>query len=253
MEVCILETLGGVGIRCGTRDRRQILRNPVLSPDKMFHTDGHKLSGTTCDYQFVSTNHTRPQGRFFSPRYPSNYPADIKCAYTFRARAQERIRVVLEDFKLEKGDVSCINRADYIKVHDGRTASYPAIGLYCNQGSHIEILSTGSELYIEFVSHSVEPGQGFRAKFQFQNDHALKSSTKKIHHHSIGSPTFSSATVASTTMLEPTVTEPTDSSEEDEDYLEMDLSNETTTARPTTTQRSRYIGIQVCPPRGRTS
>lgn len=64
---------------------------------------------------------------------------------------------------------SCINRADYIKVHDGRTASYPAIGLFCNQGSHYEILSTGPELYIEFVSHSVDPGQGFKAKFQFQS------------------------------------------------------------------------------------
>lgn len=64
---------------------------------------------------------------------------------------------------------SCINRADYIKVHDGRTASYPAIGLYCNQASYVEILSTGPELYIEFVSHSVEAGQGFKAKFQFQN------------------------------------------------------------------------------------
>uniref|UniRef100_A0A8D8Z1K3 Dorsal-ventral patterning protein tolloid n=1 Tax=Cacopsylla melanoneura TaxID=428564 RepID=A0A8D8Z1K3_9HEMI len=216
---------------------------------KMFHTDGHKLAGTSCDYQFISNNHTRPQGRFFSPRYPSNYPPDIKCAYTFRARAQEKIRVILEDIKLEEGDVSCINRADYIKVHDGRTASYPAIGLYCNQGSHIEILSTGPELYIEFVSHSVEPGQGFKAKFQFQNDHSSKS-TKKIHHHNIGSPTFvsSTTTTSTTTSTVPPVTLMV----EDLDLME-DNNDTTSTIGPVTSPRSPYIGIQVCPPRGRPS
>lgn len=63
---------------------------------------------------------------------------------------------------------SCLNRADLIRIYDGRTSSDPSIGVLCNQGTELEVLSTGSELFIEFVANSDMPGQGFKAIFQFQ-------------------------------------------------------------------------------------
>ena len=63
---------------------------------------------------------------------------------------------------------SCLNRADVIKVFDGRSSSAPAITVLCNEGSELEVLSTGPDLYIEFVANSEWPGQGFKASFQFQ-------------------------------------------------------------------------------------
>ncbi|KAL0275068.1 UNVERIFIED_CONTAM: hypothetical protein PYX00_003048 [Menopon gallinae] len=63
---------------------------------------------------------------------------------------------------------SCLNRADLIKVHDGRNSHSPAIRVLCNELSEVEVLSTGPELYIEFVANSEWPGQGFKANFQFQ-------------------------------------------------------------------------------------
>ncbi|XP_075212598.1 suppressor of lurcher protein 1-like isoform X2 [Lycorma delicatula] len=135
---------------------------------RTFRTDGQKLPGTICDYQFISSNHTLNHGRFYSPRYPSNYPQNIKCAYRFRARATERIRIVFEEVTLQKGDVSCLNRADVIKVHDGRSAVSPTIRVVCNEASALEVLSTGPDLFIEFLADSEWPGQGFKAAFQFQ-------------------------------------------------------------------------------------
>jgi len=63
---------------------------------------------------------------------------------------------------------SCLNRADVIKVFDGRSSFAPAITVLCNEGSELEVLSTGPDLYIEFVANSEWPGQGFKASFQFQ-------------------------------------------------------------------------------------
>lgn len=63
---------------------------------------------------------------------------------------------------------SCLNRADLIRVHDGRDSGAPTIAVLCNQGAEVEVLSTGSDLYVEFVANSEWPGQGFKAMFQFQ-------------------------------------------------------------------------------------
>lgn len=71
----------------------------------MFHTDGQKLPGTMCDHQFISNDYNVKRGRFFSPRYPSTYPKNIRCSYRFKARLKERIRVMFEEVTLQKGDL----------------------------------------------------------------------------------------------------------------------------------------------------
>ncbi|KAJ8682676.1 hypothetical protein QAD02_018468, partial [Eretmocerus hayati] len=134
----------------------------------MFETDGQLEPHKMCDYRFVSSQFTPQHGRFFSPHYPANYPPNIRCSYQFRARSKERIRVVFEELSLEKGDVSCLNRADLIKVYDGSDTSKPAIAMLCNEDSEAEVLSTGSEMLVDFVANSQWHGQGFKAKYQFQ-------------------------------------------------------------------------------------
>ncbi|CAH0559454.1 unnamed protein product [Brassicogethes aeneus] len=122
-----------------------------------------------CDYQFLSSENAPSFGKFYSPRYPSTYPKNIRCSYRFRARYKERIRILFEEIALQKGDLSCLNRADLIRVYDGRSSSDPTIRVLCNEGNELEIFSTGPELYIEFVANSNTPGQGFKGKFQFES------------------------------------------------------------------------------------
>ncbi|XP_076547190.1 sol1 isoform X1 [Osmia lignaria lignaria] len=135
---------------------------------RLFETDGVLIPGTMCDLEFVSSQSKRQYGRFYSPRYPSSYPKNIRCSYLFRARLKERIRLFFEEISLQKGDLSCLNRADLIRVHDGRDSGAATIAVLCNQGAEVEVLSTGSDLYVEFVANSEWPGQGFKAMFQFQ-------------------------------------------------------------------------------------
>lgn len=51
-----------------------------------FRTDGTLVSNTMCDYQFSSAERNQAYGKFHSPRYPSRYPKNVRCTYTFQAR-----------------------------------------------------------------------------------------------------------------------------------------------------------------------
>lgn len=75
---------------------------------------------------------------------------------------------------------SCLNRADLIRLHDGGDNSAPTIAILCNEDSEVEILSTGRELYIDFLANSKWPGQGFKATFQFQPLDDAQSSGKVV-------------------------------------------------------------------------
>ncbi|GJQ82540.1 hypothetical protein Trydic_g12996 [Trypoxylus dichotomus] len=137
---------------------------------RLFKTGGQKISGTACDYQFSSADYmVAYYGNFYSPRYPSSYPKNIKCSYHFKASNRERVHVLFEEISLQKGDISCLNRADIIRIYDGSTSSDPAIKFLCNEGTEMEIFSKGPNLFIEFVANSDWPGQGFKAKYQFQS------------------------------------------------------------------------------------
>uniref|UniRef100_T1I9Z4 CUB domain-containing protein n=1 Tax=Rhodnius prolixus TaxID=13249 RepID=T1I9Z4_RHOPR len=55
-----------------------------LWPGK-YRTDGIKIPGAMCEYQFPTNNHSTTRGRFYSPFYPSSYTKNSKCVYRFKA------------------------------------------------------------------------------------------------------------------------------------------------------------------------
>ncbi|CAH2040678.1 unnamed protein product, partial [Iphiclides podalirius] len=164
-----------------------------------FETDGVHVQDTWCDYVFDSHPSRPPYGRFYSPRYPSSYPSNIRCSYHFNARKNERIKLVFEESFLQKGDESCLNRADVIKVYDGRSSADPVLSIICNEIVGYEILSTGAELLVQFTANSNISGQGFKARYQFQmedNSSADLNTLKKTIDESFG-PAVSAATISS--------------------------------------------------------
>ncbi|XP_022826177.1 suppressor of lurcher protein 1 [Spodoptera litura] len=135
---------------------------------RIFDTDGVHVPGTECDFQFSRSGSRPTHGRLYSPRYPSIYPNNVRCSYHFHARPKERVKIVFEEVALQKGDISCLRRADIIKVFDGRDTNSPAIAMLCNELTGYEVLSTGPALLIQFTANSATPGQGFAATFLFQ-------------------------------------------------------------------------------------
>lgn len=149
---------------------------------KMFQVDGALLPHTVCDYDFESGNRTENHGHFYSPLYPSTYPKNVRCAYSFIARFNERVRLTFEKIRLQQGDLSCLNSPDVIVVHDGKDKSARVIGQFCNVNYYVELLSTGPDMFVEFVSRSHFPGQGFKATYYFEEE----------LHHAIGAPSTGS-------------------------------------------------------------
>ncbi|RWS17338.1 cubilin-like protein [Dinothrombium tinctorium] len=138
---------------------------------------GERLAQSKCDYKFESVSNfgnlsTAPsrnlRGKFFSPQYPSTYPKGIRCSYSFHGQQTERVKLVFEHLRLQRSDISCLNSPDVIYVHDGKDKSSSVIGQLCNTNTFVELVSTGPFLYIEFVSRSHFPGQGFKGKFLFE-------------------------------------------------------------------------------------
>ncbi|XP_064473488.1 suppressor of lurcher protein 1-like [Ornithodoros turicata] len=144
---------------------------------KNFEVDGTLLPGSLCDYDFVSGNRSTSSGHFYSPLFPSTYPKNIQCAYNFIARFNERVRITFEKIRLQRGDSSCLNSPDVIIVHDGKDRSARVIGQFCNANYYVELLSSGPDLLVEFISRSHFPEQGFKATYHFEE-----------HHHAVDAP-----------------------------------------------------------------
>lgn len=137
---------------------------------RLFMTEGDKLDASGCDYQFVNTNRSLSKGHFYSPRYPSNYPKNVRCAYRFVGKFNEKIKLMFENVSLQQGDESCLDTPDDIYIHDGQDALAPVIGQLCHSSAMIEIVSTGPSLFVEFVSKSADASQGFKALYSFEED-----------------------------------------------------------------------------------
>lgn len=79
---------------------------------ELFQTDGELIPKTKCDYQFESTATTngtqRLRGRFYSPQYPSTYPKNTLCSYTFVGQPNERVKIILEEVRLQKSDLRSV-------------------------------------------------------------------------------------------------------------------------------------------------
>ncbi|XP_014279123.1 suppressor of lurcher protein 1 [Halyomorpha halys] len=127
----------------------------------LYKSDGTQVPGTNCDYRFV-----KRKGKFYSPLYPSSYARGTRCSYIFRAKIKERIIVTFEELNLQSGDLSCLEREDVVKVHDGGSSVAPVMAVLCNELSTTQLISTSNQLYIEFVAGSEWPGHGFQASYE---------------------------------------------------------------------------------------
>ncbi|XP_074000217.1 suppressor of lurcher protein 1-like isoform X7 [Rhodnius prolixus] len=134
---------------------------------RFIDTSKYVMPGGTmgsCDYKLYET---KPTGLLYSPKYPSSYPRNTRCTYTISAREGGQVRLIFEEFDLQRGDISCLLREDVVRVHDGTGPLSPVIKFLCNQGANTEVISTKESLFIEFTSTSIWPGHGFKAVYHF--------------------------------------------------------------------------------------
>jgi len=110
-----------------------------------------------------------PQGmEFFSPGYPRNYPAGIKCFRTLNADYGYFVRVDFRDsFHIEPPSNELKCDYDYLEIRDGDQGYSPLIGKYCGNMFPPVITSSGRSLWLRFVSDGTIEYNGFKAVYHY--------------------------------------------------------------------------------------
>ncbi len=57
----------------------------------------------SCHFTYRSLS--RKDGRFNSPRHPSNYPSATNCTYLFFATPREQVQIVFDSFKVRSDNL----------------------------------------------------------------------------------------------------------------------------------------------------
>uniref|UniRef100_A0A8C9T0Q8 Neuropilin n=1 Tax=Scleropages formosus TaxID=113540 RepID=A0A8C9T0Q8_SCLFO len=99
-----------------------------------------------------------------SPGYPVSYLPSQKCVWVIQAPGPyQRILINFNPhFDLE--DREC--KYDYVEVRDGVDETGQLVGKYCGKIAPSPIVSSGSQLYIKFVSDYETHGAGFSIRYE---------------------------------------------------------------------------------------
>ncbi|XP_056015064.1 suppressor of lurcher protein 1-like isoform X2 [Ostrea edulis] len=133
-----------------------------------FQTTMRQVSrdNNSCSYIDRHHNNSPSKGRFFSPRYPQNYPSRISCSYQFIARPGEIIQLVFLVLQLTGNTSSCSKDEDYIEIYDGVNKT-ERIAFLCGNKSVPPIKSHSQYLSVYFHSKSNSNRKGFAASYEY--------------------------------------------------------------------------------------
>ncbi|XP_076458584.1 tolloid-like protein 2 [Babylonia areolata] len=106
-------------------------------------------------------NQTGSGGVLQSPLYPGNYPNNASCSWVLTARRGHSVRLTFRHFDLEDS-TDCT--ADFVEVSDLKASWRRRVRL-CGDGIPLDVRSTGTELYVQFVSNADVSATGFSAEW----------------------------------------------------------------------------------------
>ena len=93
-----------------------------------------------------------------SPNYPYPYGNYENCFWSFTFTKAKRVRIDFQ-YSLE-GSLTGTCEHDYIEIFDGVNENSKSIAKFCGEGTTGTIISTGSSLYLRFVSDSAQDLSG---------------------------------------------------------------------------------------------
>ncbi|NP_001034901.1 bone morphogenetic protein 1b precursor [Danio rerio] len=102
-------------------------------------------------------------GNFSSPGFPNGYAAYLHCIWRISVTPGEKIVLNFTSMDLYRSNLCWY---DYVEVRDGYGRSAPLKGRICGDQLPEAIVSTDSELWIEFRSTSNWVGKGFSAVYE---------------------------------------------------------------------------------------
>ncbi|XP_078369293.1 cubilin-like [Oculina patagonica] len=105
-------------------------------------------------------------GTLSSPNYPmSNYPASRNCSWIITVPAGKQVKFAFTELALGSCENACSsNNCTYVELYDGASTSSSSLGRFCNGSVLQDVLSSGSQLFVNFRSGS-SLDRGFEAHY----------------------------------------------------------------------------------------
>jgi len=105
---------------------------------------------------------------FFSPGFPHNYPAGIKCFKVISADYGYFVRVDFRDFfRIEPPSNAGRCDYDYLEIRYGDEGYHPLLHKVCGSNFPPIITSSGRSLWLRFASDGTIEYEGFKAVYDF--------------------------------------------------------------------------------------
>ena len=98
-----------------------------------------------------------------SKNYPNNYPNNLDCSWTLKARSGYKIELTVDDFNLGYSHHSCV---DYLDVFTTTNGQDYQVGRYCN-GKYPKspTIYDGNILKLVFHSSYTNSHKGFKISY----------------------------------------------------------------------------------------
>uniref|UniRef100_A0A5K3EXK8 CUB domain-containing protein n=1 Tax=Mesocestoides corti TaxID=53468 RepID=A0A5K3EXK8_MESCO len=163
-----------------------------------YKVNGDHLRGTECSYVIQSSQSKRllVSGRIVSPRFPNDYPPNVRCAYTFLGRRNERVVIAVRLLQLRHLDGAGINNGtstscvyetsplssfDRILIHTLPKERWTEPVLFarlCGSLTSFQIISEEPSLQLTFISLPFGPKNGrFLMEYVFVKGTSVKPSS----------------------------------------------------------------------------
>ncbi|XP_065169996.1 bone morphogenetic protein 1 isoform X3 [Atheta coriaria] len=146
-----------------------------------FETE-YRIPGTaapdgSCTFTYRSAS--KKKGEFNSPRYPSNYPSDTNCTYSFLATPNEQVILIFENFKVRADSANstigsygaAVCQEDWLEIFNVyRDGTERIVGRFCGMTAPGPIESNRGATGLKIVLHADADGvySGFKARYVFE-------------------------------------------------------------------------------------
>ncbi|VDP08078.1 unnamed protein product [Soboliphyme baturini] len=124
-----------------------------------------------CDKMYIQLDQGPVNGTFSSPDFPSNYPRNLQCIYTFIAKPTQRVRLKFTDFQLTGNALKCEDHIDIyaeLEKPDVERLVHHQMIRYCGTISPQIRISLHNVIVIVFhVRENSAGAKGFHGTYSF--------------------------------------------------------------------------------------
>ncbi|XP_036384495.1 bone morphogenetic protein 1-like isoform X1 [Megalops cyprinoides] len=143
----------------------------------VLHDNRHDCKEAGCDH-VVNT----ASGTITSPNWPDKYPSKKACTWALSTTPGHRIKLAFNEIDME-AHLECAY--DHIEIFDGRDDTAPSLGRFCGTKKPSPVISSGSRVFLRFISDNSVQKKGFEASISAECGGSLKAEvkTKDLYSH----------------------------------------------------------------------